>query len=95
MSVTDLAQWKLKCSPHLSGEAVCLACKHGWVAVCPVGAYILTCPECGCDGHMKGQVLHDGAHYTCDCGVQLFRIDTVGVYCIHCGKRHDRREWEG
>lgn len=34
--------------PHLQGRAVCLACKHEWEAVTPVGCPDgLECPSCG------------------------------------------------
>lgn len=33
MSVVDFEEKKLERSPHAAGEAVCLDCRHTWVAV--------------------------------------------------------------
>jgi hypothetical protein len=37
MPVISLLQLKKDREPHLSGMARCLACRHEWVAVAPVG----------------------------------------------------------
>lgn len=75
-------------SPHLSGNAVCLACKHEWVAVAPVGTIWFECPSCGTErGVMKGPCMHVGeSHWTCKCGNILFHITKNAVYCPLCGK---------
>lgn len=42
-------------NPHLQGAARCLACKHEWQAVAPVGATDLKCPSCAC---LRGVYIH-------------------------------------
>lgn len=76
-----------KDEPHISGAARCLSCKHEWLAVAPVGTYILECPSCGCDGAMVGAVHRGGLHWQCQCGCDLYRIDEQGAYCINCAER--------
>ena len=57
MMVIDLAQAKADREPHLSGAAVCLACKHEWVAVAPVGTVWMECPACSLErGRYLGAV---------------------------------------
>lgn len=46
MTVINLAQAEADREPHLSGKARCLACKHEWVAVAPVGVVWMECPAC-------------------------------------------------
>lgn len=73
-------------TPHMTGEAHCIACKHEWVGAAPVGTVWLECPECHT---MKGLLrLHgerSGEHWTCACGNQLFYIMREGAYCPNCG----------
>ncbi len=33
--------------PYLHGHAECLNCDHKWIAVWPLGADALECPQCG------------------------------------------------
>lgn len=72
MTVIDLAQAKADREPHLSGAAVCLACKHEWVAVAPVGTVWMECPACSIErGRYNGAVmskttLTDGSPVTPD-----------------------------
>lgn len=33
--------------PWCTGKAECLACEHEWIAVWPLGANDLECPNCG------------------------------------------------
>ncbi|WP_051261709.1 helix-turn-helix domain-containing protein [Desulfovibrio inopinatus] len=75
-----------KHSPHVSGEAVCLNCKHEWISIAPVGTTWLECPNCG---------LHKGAgkypvipqeYWQCTCGMELFYITPKGAMCPQCGK---------
>lgn len=72
---------------QLRGTARCMACKHEWEAVAPVGTVSgLECPGCG---SMKGCYLHeiiDGDDlYVCNCGNDLMRINSAGCYCANCG----------
>lgn len=71
---------------HLCGKARCLTCKHEWQAVAPVGTTTLTCPACGHDGHMIGEVITAGDQWRCYCGWFLFRMDRQGIYCPQCGE---------
>lgn len=32
--------------PHGVGNAICIGCKHEWIAVAPVGMTRFECPEC-------------------------------------------------
>lgn len=34
-------------APHMAGHASCDECAHEWVAVWPMGADALECPNCG------------------------------------------------
>lgn len=88
----NVVQFKLpeKSDPHASGEAVCLACKHTWTAVAPVGTAQLECPECGTErGVWKypfspavGEEL-----WQCNCGCELFYIIPDGHMCYGCGTK--------
>jgi len=40
----NLIKYKEANTPHLDGQAICLACKHKWVTVAPVGVIWLECP---------------------------------------------------
>ena len=46
MAVIDFTKAKAELDPHISGDARCLACKHEWVAVAPIGTIWLECPAC-------------------------------------------------
>lgn len=71
---------------YMTGPCICFKCKHEWVGRFPVGEHILECPNCGCDGVMKGTVWSgDDSTWTCNCSSQLFRIDSKGPYCVNCG----------
>lgn len=75
--------------PHMTGEAVCIECKHEWVAVAPIGTHELECGECGT---IKGVWKHMAAPATCwecKCGNQHFWIDPDGAMCAKCGTRQD------
>ena len=74
MTVIDIAQAKADREPHLSGSAVCLACKHEWVAVAPVGTVWMECPACSLErGRYHGPVQLDRDHWHCHCGNDLSR----------------------
>lgn len=89
-SVIDLAQARIARSPHLSGDAKCLACGHQWVAVAPVGTVWLECPACSLErGRYVAQVERPGPHWHCGCGNDLFRVTPDGPYCPNCGAELD------
>ena len=71
--------------PHLSGKARCFKCKHEWVAVTPVGEFVLDCPQCENDAAMIGFVARADTRWVCNCGCDLFRHDPNGPYCVNCG----------
>ncbi len=85
--VVDLRQYREDNTPHLSGFARCLACKHEWAAVSPVGTVaFFECPNCGLPkGCYKFPVVKDTSHWTCYCGNDFFHLSLDGVYCPNCG----------
>lgn len=81
------AQAELENSRHSSGTAICLDCKHEWVAVVPTGTLWLECPKCTLTrGRYKFQHSIDGAQWICHCGNDLFHIMPTRMYCPNCGK---------
>lgn len=84
--VVSLAEWREEHTPHLSGKAVCLSCKHRWVAVAPAGSLWLECPKCRHDwGRYVEHVQREGPHWHCACGNDLFYVTPEGSYCPMCG----------
>lgn len=86
--IIDLQERKDAKTPHLSGEARCIACGHTWAAVAPVGTVNLECPACHL---MKGAFIwpawRAGAdHWQCRCGNILFILTRDGFYCPNCGE---------
>ena len=78
--------------PHLSGEAVCIGCRHEWVAVAPVGTWQLECPSCSTfNGIWRYPVgAQEGdAYFRCDCGCEaLTAYKHHGMFhlkCMSCG----------
>lgn len=77
-----------------SGDAKCLACRHEWPAVAPLGTTALECPECGTHRgvykypFVRGYGDPDRPHYTCSCGNDLFGVTPRGIYCPQCGADH-------
>lgn len=73
-------------NPHIQGPAVCLACKHEWRSVSPVGVSKLECPACGTErGVYATPIEQEGSHWTCKCGNHYFAISRGGIYCPCCG----------
>ncbi|KEZ78328.1 hypothetical protein [Salinisphaera hydrothermalis] len=87
--VVSLDEVRTERSPHVSGEALCMRCRHEWVAVTPVGHVAeLECPGCGCHaGVMKATCTPaDGVPiWVCKCGCDAFRAKVDGLLCISCG----------
>lgn len=84
--VVDFVAAKEEREPHMSGKARCLACKHEWEAVAPLGTIWLDCPECTLErGRFIGPCERDGSFWRCNCGNHLFEITPEGVYCPNCG----------
>jgi len=84
--VIDFVRHQEENSPHCSGIAFCLDCKHEWVGVAPTGTIWLECPECGLTrGRFKYQSERDGEQWSCGCGNDLFHVKPEGIYCPNCG----------
>lgn len=83
-NVVNLAERR----PRLTGRARCLACRHEWQAVCPVGVVFgLECSACGAEkGIILNPVEHDGAHYRCGCGNFYMLVTPDRIYCPGCGE---------
>lgn len=79
---------KNKRESHLSGEAVCINCKHSWQVVVPVGTFEeLECPNCSTEkGIIKYGVTPEPT-WVCNCGCWLFCISgkTGESLCWQCG----------
>lgn len=87
-NVVDLEARRIEKSPHRSGRARCLNCKHEWVAVAPIGVVDLECSQCSTfQGVFIGLSLTEFPQWRCECGELLFFIDKVSPYCAHCGER--------
>jgi hypothetical protein len=85
--IVSLADARADRSPHLSGRAECIGCRHSWEAVAPLGTVQLECPACGLPkGAWACEVVRDDQVWECNCGGQLFRIAKhCGPYCANCG----------
>lgn len=74
---------------HLNGKARCMACRHEWQAVAPVGVNWMECPACGT---MKGRYMHPAVPYRdekvweCACGCIDFIIlaSPPRAFCVGC-----------
>lgn len=73
--------------PRLFGEVLCLACKHEWEAVSPIGTEWLECPRCGL---LRGRYIYPcerpGLVWSCNCENNLFYMIPDGIYCPNCGE---------
>jgi hypothetical protein len=74
-------------APHLAGDAVCLDCRHSWVAVAEAGTCELTCPKCEtARGVWKATFTPRNEYvWVCGCGSDLFGLTPAGAYCVKCG----------
>ena len=76
----------------MSGPAVCMNCRHRWIAVSPVGEVELECPACQTHrGVREGKIVRPGMHWFCHCGNDLFHATPDGLYCPSCGD--DQEGW--
>lgn len=86
--ILDLETARFLRNPHKEGRARCLACKHEWTALSPIGTVTLECPSCGLmKGLYLGLMETQNAQWKCFCGEWCFFIDVRGPYCAHCGER--------
>lgn len=87
--IINLAQAKQDREPHIEaveGKARCLACRHEWIAVAPVGVVWMECPSCSLErGRYIAQIERPGEHWHCNCGNELFFATNDGFYCPNCG----------
>lgn len=76
---------------HLSGPAVCLACRHSWVAVAPLGTTELECGSCGLFRGIFAYPPRPSMHYECQCGNSTYYIGEGEIpWCTYCGLTHTR-----
>ena len=92
MIVVSFAAAKAEREPHLSGEALCIGCRHKWVAVAPVGVWQLECPECSSmKGIWRNPIGADevDSFFSCTCGCEAmtayFRQCVFHLKCMSCG----------
>ena len=85
-AVLSLAAAREEREPHLTGAARCVACRHEWVAVAPVGTHTLECPACASTkGYFVNEVMRGNDRFVCHCECDVFRISpAVGPYCVNC-----------
>jgi len=70
-----------------SGEAICIQCKHSWIAVAPTKTEELQCPKCSSiKGIWKYGFVPSTNIWSCSCGNDLFHITMEGHFCPKCGK---------
>ncbi len=80
--------------PHITGAALCLDCKHEWVAEIEQQMFEETdgwmeCPACHLErGRMKYKHSPERGTlvWTCNCGNDLFHVLREGVHCPNCGR---------
>jgi hypothetical protein len=79
---------------HISGEAICVGCKHQWVVVAPTGTVDLECPSCGAfRGVYKYPVVtkEGSEEFVHSCGCKYFQLERIApeeyghLRCIGCG----------
>lgn len=71
--------------PHAYGTAICIDCKHEWMAVAPLETKWLECPQCSLiRGRFKYTYHKDHPHWECTCGNDLFCVTPQGYYCPNC-----------
>lgn len=76
---------------RIAGQAICLQCKHKWVANAPLGTLFFECPACGL---IKGVFWAacaklDKPMFQCNCGCHSFSLVLDGneriAVCALCG----------
>lgn len=95
MTVVSLAAAREERKPHWQGACVCLACRHEWEGVGPIGDHTgLDCPSCelpkGATKYLVGAQPGD-LELLCDCGCEALtayhrKSDGLKrVQCMACG----------
>lgn len=90
--VVSLAAAREERTPHIAGEALCIGCRHEWVATAPTGTWQLECPECGTwKGVFRypvGASVGD-SYFRCNCGCEALtaylRKGRFHLKCMSCG----------
>lgn len=83
-----IIQFPVREMPHMTGEAVCLQCKHEWQAVTPIGITEFECPNCSVmKGVFKYNCQPDGEKkiFMCNCGNTYFVVTENSHLCALCG----------
>ena len=85
--MSNVVEFKKLGSQHISGEAICIGCKHEFVASAPVGTHELDCPQClGNKAVFKYSITRpDEELFKCSCSSFVFNVTRNGIYCINCG----------
>lgn len=90
-NVTSLDQFKKDKAGYISGYLICLACKHTWAGVAPVGTHEWECPKCKCQKGVPTTFIVSVHHqWKCICGCFIFSIkwpdkEVPQIYCVTCG----------
>lgn len=93
MTIYNLDTFRNSKIPHISGVAVCSACRHEWAAVAPVGDVWLKCPACVSNkARFQNPVLLEPGleRVECKCGCQVFSATREKLVCINCGDSTSR-----
>lgn len=93
MSVISFEKYKAKNSPHWSGTAYCVGCKHEWEAAAPTGTINIECPVCGLPKGVPkypfGADIGDAVLTCTDCGciaITAYKhASRFYVQCMGCG----------
>lgn len=86
----EIVPFKTPNSRHISGMAMCLGCKHEWLAVVPVGTTELECPACtthkGMFKYPYAPASDQEAFCCVGCGGMLFYfMKNAKLFCPTCG----------
>lgn len=76
--------------PHTTGTAICLACRHEWEAVAPIGVEWLQCPQCLLTRGLFKMPFEISGRPRWACGAcenDLLFVYEDGLFCPNCG--HD------
>lgn len=91
MTVIDISTERIRRHDHLEGNAVCLACKHEWIAIAAPGTLYLNCPACSLDKGVFQCGVYLPRHWQCNCGNATFFINPDEfrlAICCYCGMGH-------
>ncbi len=90
--VIDLAKAKQERTPHIAGEAYCMACNTEWAGAWPLGTIELECPGCksmkGRGKYLVGPPVGSTA-FTCACQNQHFLLMNDRIHCPNCGNQYN------